>query len=126
MPEPLRSDHAALDKPAVVGKAVVRAAAALGLKNVQLARILGVSAPTISRLTRGDWSLAQQPKAYELAVLLVRLYRSLDSITGDDDVSRSWLRSRNTALGERPIDLIASITGLVDTLAYVDARRAPI
>lgn len=126
MSEPLQSDHAAPEKAVVVGKAVVRAAAALGLKNVQLARILGVSAPTISRLTRGDWSLAQQPKAYELAVLLVRLYRSLDSITGDDEASRSWLRSRNTALGARPIDLIASITGLVETLSYVDARRAPI
>jgi transcriptional regulator with XRE-family HTH domain len=126
MPEPLQSEHAAPEKAAVVGKAVVRAAAALGLKNVQLARILGVSAPTVSRLTRGDWSLAQQPKAYELAVLLVRLYRSLDSITGDDEASRSWLRSRNTALSARPIDLIGSITGLVDTVAYVDARRAPI
>ena len=123
---PQLTDRSAPDKAAVVGKAVVRTAAALGLKNVQLARILGVSAPTVSRLTRGDWSLAQQPKAYELAVLLVRLYRSLDSITGDDDASRSWLRSRNTALGARPIDRIGSITGLVDTLAYVDARRAPL
>jgi len=58
--------------------------------------------------------------------LLVRLYRSLSPIVGEDAVAVDWLRNENTALNVRPIDHIQSVTGLVDTVRYLDARRAAI
>ena len=32
--------------------------------------------------------------------------------------------AENTALGQKPINAIRTIAGLLDTLAYLDARRA--
>jgi transcriptional regulator with XRE-family HTH domain len=109
----------------VLSKAVVRAADHLDLTNRLLAEVLGLSEPTVSRLRRGRYRLQRGAKPFELAQLLLRLFRSLDAITGsDDEASRSWLRSDNRALSGRPIDLIRSVTGLIDVAAYLDSRRA--
>jgi hypothetical protein len=109
----------------VLSKAVVRAADHLGLTNRLLAEVLGLSEPTVSRLRRGNYRLQRGAKPFELAQLLLRLFRSLDAINGsDDEASRSWLRSDNRALSGRPIDLIRSVTGLIDVAAYLDSRRA--
>jgi hypothetical protein len=109
----------------VVGKAVLRAAEQLGLSARRLAAVLGTSEPTVSRLKAGTFQLDPAGKPFELAVLLIRVFRSLDAIAGGDaGVMRAWMRSDNTALGGRPIDRVASVVGLVDVLAYLDARRA--
>ena len=114
-------------KAAVLTKAVLRTADILGLKNAELADIIGVSAPTVTRLRQGKAFLAPGDKSYELGVMLVRLYRSLSPILGGDDTSaQSWLRGENIALRGAPIDLIKTIPGLAETVRYVDARRAPI
>lgn len=112
---------------ALVTKALLRAAGRLELASKDLARILGLSEATVSRMTRGTYVLAPDQKPFELALLLVRLYRSLDSIAGGDpQVARLWLRADNTALGGVPLSRIMSIPGLVDTIAYLDARRATV
>jgi len=56
----------------------------------------------------------------------VRLDRSLAPIVGEDEVARDWLRNMNTVLNAMPIDHIRTVTGLVDTVRYLDARRAAI
>jgi Protein of unknown function (DUF2384) len=109
----------------VLSKATVRAADHLGLSNTVLARVLGLSDSTISRLKTGAYVLEPDSKAYELAQLFVRLFRGLSAITGgDDEAARSWLRGPNTALRARPIERIVAISGLFETVAYVDSRRA--
>ena len=110
---------------AVLTKAALRAARHLGLSNKTLAAVLGLSEPTVSRMGRGEYLLDRGQKAFELAVLFVRLYRSLDAIMGgDDSASAAWLRNPNTALETRPIDMIRSVQGLVNVIQYLDARRA--
>ena len=42
----------------------------------------------------------------------------------DETVARAWMTADNTVLRARPVDCIVSVTGLVDVLAYLDARRA--
>jgi transcriptional regulator with XRE-family HTH domain len=112
---------------ALVTKAVLRAAGRLELSNKELARILGLSESTLSRMAAGSYVLAPEQKPYELALLLVRLYRSLDSIVGGDAAAaRAWLRAENRALGAVPLSHIMSIAGLAETIAYLDARRAPV
>jgi hypothetical protein len=112
-------------RAAVLSKATVRAADLLGLSNTVLARVLGLSDSTISRLKSGAYVLEPDSKAYELAQLFVRLFRGLSAITGGgDEAARSWLRGPNTALRARPIDRIVVIPGLFETVAYVDSRRA--
>ena len=110
---------------ALVTKAALRAAERLGLSNKELARILGLSESTVSRMSAGNYALAPEQKPYELALLFVRLYRSLDSIVGGDQaVAKTWLRAGNSALGDAPLARIMSIAGLTETIAYLDARRA--
>jgi len=109
----------------VLTKAAVNAADRLGLTARILSAVIGVSEATVSRLKRQDVLLERGTKPFELAVLLVRLFRSLDAIVGGDEtVARSWMTAENSALGARPVDRIVSISGLVDVLAYLDARRA--
>jgi len=109
----------------VLTQATLRAATRLGLTNRAIGRIIGVSEATVSRMGSGDYVLARGEKPFELAVLLVRLFRSIDAIVGgDEQTARSWLRSENTALGAAPIEKIQTVSGLVDVIAYLDARRA--
>jgi transcriptional regulator with XRE-family HTH domain len=113
------------DPGTVLAKATVRAATMLGLSGVALARVLGLSEPTVSRLLRGDRALVPGSKEGELAALLVRVYRSLDAVVGNDDGKRAaWIGSHNHALGGTPRELIQSAQGLVTTLNYLDAMRA--
>ena len=115
------------DPASVLTKAVVKAADKLGVKASALSTVLGVSEATVSRMKRGDFRLEDGAKAFELGVLFVRLFRSLDAIAGGDEkAARAWLASDNLALGGRPLELIRTVTGLVDVVAYLDARRAPI
>ena len=111
----------------IVSKAAIGAAERLGVSQRDLGTIIGVSESTVSRIKTGDFPLDRDPKAFELSLLFVRLYRSLDAIVGGDtQAAASWLKSFNTALDARPIDAIQSITGLVNVIGYLDSRRAPI
>ena len=108
-------------------KAVVRAARLLKFNQLLVARILGVSAPTASRMVSGSYVLSRdRPKEWEFGLLLVRLFRSLDAILGSGQKAQAWLASQNLALGARPIDLIESAEGLVRVLHYLDAHRGRI
>lgn len=110
---------------ALVTKAVLRAAGRLGLSNRVLSRVLGVSEATVSRMGSGAYILAPRDKSYEIALLFIRLFRSLDAIVGGDDASaRSWIMSENTALGGVPLEQVQTLPGLINTLGYLDARRA--
>lgn len=115
----------AVSEGVVVTKAVLRAAGLLGIPNKALARIVGLSEASVSRMGSGAYVLTPGDKPFELAVFFVRFYRGLDALVhGDDSVARAWLASPNTALGDAPLTLIQSVAGLVHVVAYLDARRA--
>ena len=109
----------------VLTKAVLRAADTLDVKQAALAAILGVSEATVSRMRKGGYILHAGAKAFELGVLFVRLFRSLDAIVGGDEAAaRAWLANPNLALGAKPAEKIRTVPGLMDVIAYLDARRA--
>ena len=127
MPRALRSaEPAAVGRSEVLAKALVRAADQLDLSQSRLAQVLGLSTATVSRLYAGTYQLSPEKKEWEFAVLLVRLFRSLDAIVGGSaEDARRWLASDNQALADRrPLDLITSTEGLVRVVGYLDARRA--
>jgi transcriptional regulator with XRE-family HTH domain len=114
------------DRSQVLTQAVLRAAQFLGLTGSALARVIGVSEASASRLQRGSRRLSLDSKEAELATLLIRVYRSLDALVGNDDHKRLlWMTSPNHALGGTPRELIQGTQGLVMTLQYLDALRAP-
>lgn len=112
------------DPAEVLAKAVMRAADQLGLPKITLGRILGLSQASVTRLYQGGYRLDPDSKAGELALLLVRLFRSLDSLVGTPDAARAWLEGENLGLNGRPRDLILSPRGLVHVTDYLDAHRA--
>lgn len=108
---------------AVLSKAVTRAAERLGISRALLARILGVSPASVTRLFAGSYVLDPSRKEWEFGLLFVRAFRSLDSIVGTDETARQWLSSENLGLNGRPIDLIGQTEGLVRVVQYLDAAR---
>ncbi len=117
---------AASAERAVLSKAVIRVAGLMEISQGLVADTLGVSRPTASRLFGGKYLLDPARKEWEMGALLVRVFRSLNSIVGSDDKARDWLNSPNLALGKRPIELLPSAEGLVRVLHYLDTARGRI
>lgn len=114
------------DRSRILTQAVIEAAQRLGLGSSDLKNIIGASQPTASRLLNGQYVLPEGGKPWELATHFVRLYRSLSSLVGgDDELARSWLKSANRAFdGQRPLEIIKRVDGLIHACEYLDAHRA--
>jgi Antitoxin Xre/MbcA/ParS C-terminal toxin-binding domain/Antitoxin Xre-like helix-turn-helix domain len=113
----------AVPAEAVLAKATLSAAGRLGVNNRALAVILGTSEASVSRLSR-DRVLRPDSAEGQLAVLFVRLFRSLDAVTGGDEAgARAWFAAPNTHLGATPAERVRSVEGLVDVVHYLDAVR---
>ncbi|MBM4063207.1 MAG: DUF2384 domain-containing protein [Planctomycetes bacterium] len=111
------------DPAAVVTKAVLRAAERLGLSQQELAGILGVSGASASRLRQAR-SIPPDSKEGELALLFVRVFRSLVAIVGnDEEAARRWFGARCEPLGGTPRELVGTVTGLCAVVDYLDAMR---
>ena len=111
------------DAGPVLAKAVLSAAERLGLRNRHLALVIGSSEASVSRLQHGR-GLEPATKEGELALLFLRLYRSLDALVGgDDDKARQWLHAENDHVRGVPADRIRTVEGLVDVVQYLDAMR---
>ena len=124
MTAPIRSARRSAPEPRLVlAKAVLAAAAHLGLRNRQLAAVLGTSEASMSRLQSGR-GLDPDTKEGELALLFLRLFRSLDALVGgDDDKARAWLAAESDHVRGVPAERIRSVEGLVDVVQYLDAMR---
>ena len=112
------------DPAAVLSRALLRAAAALSLNGQTMARVVGVSAASWSRLVAGQRRVDPTSKEGELALLFLRLFRSLDALVGGDaEKARASLRAQNVHLSAVPLECIQSVTGLVRVDEYLDAVR---
>lgn len=112
---------------AVLTKAALRSAALLGLTNAALARTVGVSESTVSRMSAGDRFFEVGTKPAELATLVVRVYRSLDALVGNSERHRQlWMSTFNRAFNQTPREAIESVEGLARVVRYLDGARAPI
>lgn len=111
------------DPAVVLTKALLAASDHLALRQRDLAMILGTSEATVSRLHH-ERRLDPASKEGELALLLLRAYRSLDTLVGGDEtVARQWLHAENAHLGGVPARRIHTVEGLVDVVRYLDAMR---
>lgn len=110
---------------AVLTKATLRSAGLLGLSNSVLARAVGLSEASISRMSSGAKEFEVGSKPAELAALVIRVYRSLDALVGNSDEHRRlWMTSYNRALNATPREAIQSAEGLVRVVTYLDGARA--
>jgi hypothetical protein len=114
------------DPGTVLARAVLAAAGRLGVRNNRLAEVVGTSEASVSRLASGR-RIDPGSKEGELALLFLRLYRSLDALVGGNDVqARAWLHAHNTHVGGVPAERIRSVEGLIDVIQYLDGMRGRI
>jgi hypothetical protein len=124
-----RSPGPAAENPAarVVTKALVRAATALEVQQKDLAAIVGVSDATVSRMFKSGRPIDPASKEGELALLFLRVYRSIDAILGGNQEScRRWLHAGNAHVGGVPLSRMRSVEGLVHVAEYLDAMRGKV
>ncbi|MGD2115354.1 MAG: DUF2384 domain-containing protein [Acidobacteriota bacterium] len=122
MTQPLASSRAS--ESTILTKALLRAAERLGLTDRELAAVLGVSPSTVSRIHRGTRPVDPETKQGELALLLVRVFRSLDGLLGGHtEKSRLWLRAYNDHVAGVPAELLQTARGLIHVAEYLDALR---
>ncbi len=123
---PASAAGAATAASGVLTQATLRSAGLLGLSNSVLARAVGLSEASISRMGSGAKVFEIGSKAAELAALVIRVYRSLDALVGNSQEHRRlWMTSYNRALNAIPREAVQSAEGLVRVVTYLDAARAP-
>lgn len=115
-----------IEDQALVTRAALNAAAELGLSNRALADILGVSASKLDR-ARGERA-SFNGKDYELALLLIRIYRALYAILGGNrEQMQHWLKTPNRHLQDTaPLEQLGRLEGIVMVMRYLDAMRGRI
>lgn len=110
--------------PAVLTRATERAAEMLALSGRELAGVLGVSPSSRSRIASGQRTIDPDGREGELALLFLRVFRSLDALLGGDtEKCRRWLRAYNEHLTGVPAELLQTTQGLVRVADYLDALR---
>jgi hypothetical protein len=117
-----------LDEAAVVSKALLRAAETLGLSSADLAEIIGTSESTLSRIRNQKRApIPLGSKEGELALLFLRVFRSLDALVGGNQAhAKAWLHAENHHVGGVPLRRMKKVEGLVDVAEYLDAMRGTI
>jgi hypothetical protein len=111
----------ALDTEAVLARAVLEAGRALGLSQREIGVVVGRDRTSIAR------GLDPRSKAGELALLLVRCYRSLYVLTGGDSADlRHWMRTGNLHTGGIPAEQVKTVEGLATVVGYLDAMRGKV
>lgn len=95
---PLSQESLTKSDAQLVAQACVSAAQVLGLSKEELSAVVGKHRTTIDRT-----GLDPKTKEGELALLLLRVYRSLHALCGGDrDLMRHWMEQPNHHLSESP------------------------
>jgi len=115
---PRASPLASPDPRAVLAHAVLEAGKALGLRQDEIGQVIGRDRSSITRGVDPD------TKSGELALLLVRCYRSLYVLVGGAGADmRHWMRTANHHTGGVPAEQVKSVQGLAGVVEYLDAMR---
>lgn len=108
-------------KEQVLTKAILKLADAYGLSRKDIQSIIGISKSTVTRIKKGTTWISPATKKGELALLLLRVYRGLNSLVGNNhEKAKLWLNSYNTSFNQKPIAALKTVIGLVQVLDYLD------
>lgn len=107
---------------AVLLEALLRTGEHLGLKKRELGDIIHLDDRTLRRKAELDPESAPG----QLALLLVRAYRSAFVLMGGEEGACHWFQTENRALNGVPRELATRIDGLVRIVNYLDAMRGKV
>jgi len=110
-----------IEEKQVLAKALLTAAKALGLTQDEVGEVIGRDRSSFSR------GIEPETKAGELALMLIRCYRSLYAMVGGDDaVMKHWMHTPNKYFSDSPAQQIKKIAGLMSVVEYLDAVRGKV
>ena len=110
----------------VLSKALLSSKKLLGLTNSELGEIIGKDRTYFTRL-RNHSVLEPDSKEGELALHVIRIYRSLFALEGGDlEAMEEWLNASNKHLQGVPKELLKNVQGLVQVTEYLDAMRGKV
>jgi hypothetical protein len=110
------------DQAQVLATALLNAGKALGISQAEIGRIIGRDRSTLQR-----YGIDPEGPNGQLALLLVRCYRSLYALMGGNyDQMQHWMHTRNRHIGGVPADQLRSVAGLVHVCDYLDAIRGKV
>lgn len=108
----------------VLTKAINNLSKFYSLSGKDLSKIIGISEASASRISQGIKLISPYTKEGEMALLLLRIYRSLNSMVGNNhEKAKLWLNSPNKYFRNKPIEEMKTIPGLIAVLNYLDAMR---
>lgn len=119
--------HIVADKSEVLTKAILNMAKFYEMSGKELSQIIGISEATATRLNQGKKFILPESKEGEMALLLLRVYRSLNTMVGHNHhKARAWLNSDNIYFSQKPIEKMKTVAGLVSVVQYLDAMRGKV
>lgn len=108
----------ASDNRHVLSRALLNAGKKMGLSQTDIGDVIGKDRTSLSR------GLDPQSKSGELALLLIRCYRSLHVLVGGKQADiKHWMHTQNSHTNGIPSAQIKSVQGLSRVLEYLDAMR---
>lgn len=110
----------------VLATAINKLREEIKIKPQDLAAIIGQHRNTLDRCLKNG-SLDPESKQGELALLLIRIYRSLFALNGGDrEAMMHWLNTYNYHIQAIPLEEMKKITGLTRIVEYLDAMRGKV
>lgn len=105
----------------VLLKALLNAGKHLGLSKTEIGRIIGKDRTSLNR------GIDPASKSGELALLLIRVYRSLYVLVGGkaEDI-KHWIKTENLHTQGIPSEQLQTVQGLTLVLEYLDAIRGKV
>lgn len=108
----------------LVTNGVIKACDDLDINGATVARIIGISTASVSRMRNGTWKFQEGSKSYELAIALLRMHLALKRKMRDNlDRMRGWLRATDATLGSAPIDHLNRIQGLFRVIFLLEKKE---
>lgn len=115
------------EKEAILAKAILNVAHLYALSGKQLSEIIGLSESSTSRLQQGKKKISPYSKEGEMALLLIRVYQSLNALLGNNhEKAKAWLNSGNRHFDKTPLEKLKTVSGLVEVVNYLDAMRGKV
>jgi len=106
-------------KAGVLTKALLNAGKEMGLSTSYLGNVIGKDRSAFSR-----GGISPDTKPGELALMLIRCYRSLYVLVGGNtEHIQHWMHTLNKGTQGVPAEQIARVDGLVRVTEYLDAIR---
>ena len=116
-----KAQEQSIDDRAVLSKSLLNAGKAFGMSQAEIGQVIGKDRTSIAR------GIDPKSKAGELALLLIRCYRSLYVLVGgnSDDI-KHWMHTKNRHTGGIPVKQVQTVQGLNHVVEYLDAMRGKV